>query len=444
MLEILKKIHKIDLENPILGNLMDNLIMRFAQTKQNDLNLPLIQSKLKLIKDFHPLFNINNIQNYSITDFFVKWFCMSYINEGASKEYALFRLLILLKLLKYKNDDKILPLIFDEFRELILDKSFDNLKPANFDDRQMSSFKNLINYFRFPYEYELNFSSIDPRIKKEEFKDPFFVPEEDFEKAEIDFPKTDELLIKWFAEAIIEKGYPPEIALYELLKHLKNLGFSEGRDSEFLNTIYNEFKLEILEKPQTYDKIVIPESELSEFKELLEEFQFPYSKELNFSNLQDPKASTNSGTASDVENSSIIKSTKTTEKSDNDIVSTALSFVNSNVTYELGAKSSIDSGGPCDCSGFTKQVFQKSGISLPDGSGQQIAVGEPIQESDLEPGDLVFFSGTIAGRSNSEPSHVGIYSGNGNFVSLTGHGVKDQPLSTGFWANKFLAARRIS
>jgi len=66
-----------------------------------------------------------------------------------------------------------------------------------------------------------------------------------------------------------------------------------------------------------------------------------------------------------------------------------------------------------DCSCLTKLVFEKLGIELPDDPAAQWSEGRPVAESDLSPGDLVFFK-------ESGPSgpitHVGIYSGDRNLI----------------------------
>ena len=437
MKQILEKIKTIDQKNPVLGDYLDKSILRFAQSGSL-LNYSLIQDKLKLLKDFNPIYSINNISNYSVNDFFVKWFCMSYIVRGASKEYTLFRLLILLKMLKYKNSDKILPELFSNFKELILDKDFPDLKPSRFDEKSLDMFNQLLSYYQFPYREQISLSekNIDPRIMKnpDEFKDEYFSPDMSIENAEKEY-STEDLLIKWYADSMIEKGYPPEIALYELMKHLKDLGFS-ARDEQLLNQVFSEFKTEILDIPKHYDRIIIPESEFEEFKTLLLEFSFPFTDKLNFNNIneQQPVAEKSTDTHS---------GTNALDASNSKIVNYALNFVGKGVIYGMGSKNPITEGGPCDCSGFTKQVFQANGINIPDGSQMQINQGVSVDKSNLEPGDLVFFEGTIKGRGAGQPSHVGIYSGNGNFVSLTGHGVKNQPLTSGFWADKYLSARRI-
>ena len=56
-----------------------------------------------------------------------------------------------------------------------------------------------------------------------------------------------------------------------------------------------------------------------------------------------------------------------------------------------------------DCSGFTKYVFAKVGISLPRTAEEQRQAVQSV--SDPRPGDLVFFG--------SPAYHVGIYAGNG-------------------------------
>jgi len=65
-----------------------------------------------------------------------------------------------------------------------------------------------------------------------------------------------------------------------------------------------------------------------------------------------------------------------------------------------------------DCSGLVNHVYREAlGIVLPRTSRQLASVGTPVAESDLRPGDLVFFN--TRGAANS---HVGIYLGDGRFV----------------------------
>ena len=46
-----------------------------------------------------------------------------------------------------------------------------------------------------------------------------------------------------------------------------------------------------------------------------------------------------------------------------------------------------------DCSGFTSYVFRNAaGVSLPRTSSAQSGYGKTVSKSNLQPGDLVFFS----------------------------------------------------
>lgn len=79
------------------------------------------------------------------------------------------------------------------------------------------------------------------------------------------------------------------------------------------------------------------------------------------------------------------------------------------VTPYVYGGTSLESG--ADCSGFTRAIYSNAlGISIPRDSRSQASGGTSISESELQPGDLVFYnkSGTI--------DHVAIYIGGGQVV----------------------------
>ncbi len=88
-----------------------------------------------------------------------------------------------------------------------------------------------------------------------------------------------------------------------------------------------------------------------------------------------------------------------------------------------------------DCSGFVAYVFAQIGVSLPHSSYAMYGMGTAISIGDLQPGDLVFFTGA---------SHMGIYIGGGQFIHAphTGDVVKISSLS-GYYSSNFAGGRRI-
>jgi cell wall-associated NlpC family hydrolase len=94
-----------------------------------------------------------------------------------------------------------------------------------------------------------------------------------------------------------------------------------------------------------------------------------------------------------------------------------------------------------DCSGLVNYVFARHGIALPRDVRRQALAGAAVARADIAPGDLLFFS-----TSGSGPTHVGIAVGGGRFVHApkSGHVVRIESLSAGYWTTRFVTARRIS
>lgn len=86
-----------------------------------------------------------------------------------------------------------------------------------------------------------------------------------------------------------------------------------------------------------------------------------------------------------------------------------------------------------DCSGFTQYVYAHFGIQIPRTSGAQSVFGTPVAQSDLQPGDLVFFGSPV--------HHVGMYVGNGCYIHSpqTGESIKISPLNR----SDYSGARRV-
>lgn len=95
--------------------------------------------------------------------------------------------------------------------------------------------------------------------------------------------------------------------------------------------------------------------------------------------------------------------------------------------------------GGFDCSGFTQYVFAQHGISLPRISRDQFNTGTPVSFSNLQPGDLIFFSLD----QDKVIDHVGIYIGSGQFINASSSkGVTVYPLGS-YWSSHLIGAKRV-
>lgn len=125
--------------------------------------------------------------------------------------------------------------------------------------------------------------------------------------------------------------------------------------------------------------------------------------------------------------------------SGNDIVKKAESLVGK-LTYEFGG-SDIENGSG-DCSSFTQYVYSQCGVDIGRDTQAQYTGGAPVEKSDLQPGDLVFFKDTYKSNHTDGVSHVGIYKGDGKFIDLGNSGCKESDLKTTYWKEHYLGARR--
>lgn len=128
--------------------------------------------------------------------------------------------------------------------------------------------------------------------------------------------------------------------------------------------------------------------------------------------------------------------TNTEAASVSDVTTTAKQYLKAPYLY---GGTSIEYG--IDCSAYTRFVFSKLGINLPRTSAAQYQLGSKVAKSDLQEGDLVFFNTTGRGVS-----HVGIYIGNGQFISATtSSGVKIDSINDPYyWGSKYIGAKRVA
>jgi cell wall-associated NlpC family hydrolase len=111
------------------------------------------------------------------------------------------------------------------------------------------------------------------------------------------------------------------------------------------------------------------------------------------------------------------------------IIGLALKYVGASYVYG-GASPATG----FDCSGFVQWVYGQFGIQLPRTTFEQWNAGTHVAMSQLQPGDLVFFT-----TEGVFCNHVGIYLGGGQFISDTapGQGVQVQNLNSAFFVGAF-------
>jgi cell wall-associated NlpC family hydrolase len=91
-----------------------------------------------------------------------------------------------------------------------------------------------------------------------------------------------------------------------------------------------------------------------------------------------------------------------------------------------------------DCSGLMVWSFDQAGIDLPRTSFDQYEVGTAVEQSDIQPGDLVFFSTAGPGAS-----HVGVAVDATTVISATTRGVMAHKLNDDYWGAAYVGARRL-
>lgn len=114
------------------------------------------------------------------------------------------------------------------------------------------------------------------------------------------------------------------------------------------------------------------------------------------------------------------------------IIASVLSW--QGISYKWGGRTRAG----VDCSGLVQRVFMENGVQLPRTSYEQFRMGVGIPKGNLEPGDLVFFNTNGAGAS-----HVGLFLGNGQFISATKNCVEIQSLDQPYWAKTYRGSRRV-
>ncbi len=94
-----------------------------------------------------------------------------------------------------------------------------------------------------------------------------------------------------------------------------------------------------------------------------------------------------------------------------------------------------------DCSGLVQFTYKKLGINLPRSAFYQHRYVKPIARSELQPGDLVFFS-----FSGNKVTHVGIYYQAQLFIHAprSGRSVSIEYFNNDYWQERYISAGRLN
>lgn len=196
-----------------------------------------------------------------------------------------------------------------------------------------------------------------------------------------------------------------------------------NEDSSILGLIGDGEELTVTDEADGWVQVSIEEGNgwvSADYVELRTDFVTAESKEEEEARLAKEAAAKEEGKkkAAAVEAEEKSSSSESTEvignnagsSSGNAVVSYACQFVGNPYVY---GGTSLTNG--TDCSGFVMSVYAHFGVSLPHSSSAMRSVGYGVSVSDMQPGDIVCYSG-----------HVAIYVGNNTIVhaSTAATGIK--------------------
>ncbi len=251
-------------------------------------------------------------------------------------------------------------------------------------------------------------------------------------QAEIDKQKAQEEEKKQQEEAAknpIKTSYIKETSV--------NLRKEANQTSEIIKTLTQNTSVEVYSEENGWSKVKVNGEDGYISTSLLSDSKVEVTETRTTSTNTTNTTSRSSTTAraKQVDNSSE-KSTNTAASTGkgSTVVETARKYLGSSYVYGASGPSSFD------CSGFTSYVFKLHGISLSRTAQGQYSNGTSVSRSELQPGDLVMF-----GSSASSINHVGIYIGGGQIIHAanSSRGVTTDSITSGYYNNKYVGARRV-
>ena len=162
------------------------------------------------------------------------------------------------------------------------------------------------------------------------------------------------------------------------------------------------------------------------------------AKEQLLSSFKDEQALAGKNLEKIAKNEEIARAVRFSQKID-DVLAEAETYLGTPYRYGGMTRKGID------CSAFVLSVFgATAGMNLPRVAASQAQEGEKVEKSNLQKGDLVFFS-----HGKGRISHVGIVEnvtedGSVKFIhAATSKGVMISSLNDSYWGPKFRFAKRV-
>ncbi len=115
------------------------------------------------------------------------------------------------------------------------------------------------------------------------------------------------------------------------------------------------------------------------------------------------------------------------------VILAGFKFIGNSVYVFGGGRNEYDiANGRFDCSAFVQWAFAQADIKIGTSTEQLKNEGTPVEITEMQPGDLVFFD------TYKKDGHVGIYLGAGKFIgSQSSTGVAIADMTKGYWLDTF-------
>ncbi len=202
-------------------------------------------------------------------------------------------------------------------------------------------------------------------------------------------------------------------------------------DSEVIQTLKQNTKVEIIEKGEEWSKVKYNGKEGYVATRLLSDTKIEVTNR-----SAQPRTAGNLVVEQTAQTEELITAEAKANNKGSEIVAYAKQFLGCKYIYGGASPKGFD------CSGFTQYVYKHFGYNIARTATAQSKNGRQVSKSELQLGDLVIFTPY---NSNSGIGHVGIYIGDNQFIHASSEktGVIISSLNSDMYTRRYVTARRI-